>query len=164
MRATESDESELRELMARGYRYALALHHDEAKASDLLQEACLAVIQAEGPWARGYLFSAIRTRFLNEVRRARLVAIEPVADIEAVAGDNLGPALGDGEAFPADDESLHRALGRLGPDHREALYLAAVEGLSTHEIAELMGRPRNTVLSLIHRARHRVRGNLETAA
>lgn len=151
---------ELDALMRRGYRYALALTHDPTRAADLLQEACLAVVRAEGSWNRGYLFSAVRTRHLNQVRRARLVVIEPLEDPDAFEGD-AGDLLAAAEAMEFEDPRLERALGTLSEDQREALFLAAVEGYTAAEIGGLTDRPRNTVLSLIFRARKKLRALLE---
>jgi RNA polymerase sigma-70 factor (ECF subfamily) len=146
--------------MRRGYRYALALTHDSGRAADLLQEACLAVVRAGGTWSRGYLFSAVRTRHLNQIRRARLVVIEPMEDPDLFEGD-AGDLLTEAEAMEFEDPRLEAALGTLGEDQREALFLAAVEGYTAAEIGELMDRPRNTVLSLIFRARKKLRAQLE---
>jgi RNA polymerase sigma-70 factor (ECF subfamily) len=55
------------------------------------------------------------------------------------------------------DEALERALSRLRPGDRELLYLNAVEGYSTREIGNLIGKPRGTVLSSLHRAKQKLR-------
>ena len=52
---------------------------------------------------------------------------------------------------------LDELLAFLRPEEREALYMNAVEGYSAREIAELTDRPRNTVLSLIHRGKKKFR-------
>ena len=57
----------------------------------------------------------------------------------------------------AAEEEMDAALGRLRIEEREALYLAAVEGYTASEIAELTDRPRGSVLSLLHRAKARLR-------
>lgn len=59
-----------------------------------------------------------------------------------------------------DSAELERALALLRPLEREALFLAAVEGYTAKEIGELTQQPRGTVLSLIHRARHKLRSAL----
>jgi len=45
---------------------------------------------------------------------------------------------------------------QLRPNEREALYLNAVEGYTAREIAKQTDMPRNTVLSLIFRARKKL--------
>ena len=51
-------------------------------------------------------------------------------------------------------------IGEVVGTERELLYLAYVEGYTTQELADMTGRPRNTVLSQLHRARHKLRGAL----
>jgi len=143
-------------LLERGFRYAYSLTHDRATAEDLLQEACLAVVKAEGRWDRAYLFSAVRTRYINRIRRLDLLVIDPQEEIEArdrtVVGDVLGM-----EAAIIRREEMQEALAGLNPNEREVLYLAAVEDYTAREIGELTERPRGTVLSLLHRARKKLR-------
>ena len=49
-------------------------------------------------------------------------------------------------------EHLAKSLGQLSEDHREVLILARVEGLSTNEIAQRMGRSPAAVSMLVLRA------------
>src|SRR5713101_1974455 len=63
----------LDELLQRGYRYAVSLTHDPTRAEDLLHDAWVAVLRAGGARTVGYLFSSIRSRFLNQTRHERLV-------------------------------------------------------------------------------------------
>jgi RNA polymerase sigma-70 factor (ECF subfamily) len=44
----------------------------------------------------------------------------------------------------------------LCPEEREALFLHEVEGYSASEISRMIGEPRGTVLSLMHRGRQRL--------
>ena len=66
-----------------------------------------------------------------------------------------------------DHEALHRALTQLPEGFRMAVVLVDIHGLSCAEAAEVMGTPRGTVLSRLHRARARLReelGKVEAAA
>lgn len=49
---------------------------------------------------------------------------------------------------------LEEALGQLDDEQRQILVLREVQDLSYEEIAELLGLPRGTVKSRLHRARH----------
>src|SRR5258706_3931975 len=140
-------------LLQRGYRYALSLTHDTPDAEDLVQDAWTSLLSRGGGYHVGYLFAAIRNRFIDRMRRNRLVAVEPLADI-------VEEGTGDEEALLADRAALRQALGRLGPDEREALYLFAVEGFTHAEIATMTARPEGTVSNLITRARQRMRRSL----
>ena len=59
---------------------------------------------------------------------------------------------------------LEKPLSRLREEEREALFLNVVEGYTAQEIAKLTDRPRNTVLSLIHRARFKLRREVASDA
>lgn len=137
-------------LLHSGYRYALSLTHHRAQAEDLLQDAWVAVLQARGPQTRAYLFTAIRSRFLNQYRRERLVPMVPLDDTLTESAD-ADPLL------RSNPEDLDRALATLRPVERETLYLATVEEYTAQEIADLTNTARGTVLSLLHRTRQKLR-------
>jgi RNA polymerase sigma-70 factor (ECF subfamily) len=72
---------------------------------------------------------------------------------------DLGP-----EAQTLDREferTLDRALGRLPPELRAAVVLRDVEGLSTHEAAEVAGIREAAFKSRLHRGRMQLRALLE---
>ena len=48
---------------------------------------------------------------------------------------------------------LHAALERLSPEHREVLVLREFEQMSYEEMALVVGVPRGTIQSRLHRAR-----------
>ena len=56
----------------------------------------------------------------------------------------------------AAESTLDWMLAQLRDVEREALFLHVVEGYSVNEIAVLTGKPRGTVLSLIHRGRQKL--------
>lgn len=60
--------------------------------------------------------------------------------------------------WPSPDPELERALDQLRATEREILFLSVLEEYSAREIAELTGRPRGTILSIIHRAKKKLRG------
>lgn len=151
----------LDELLQRGFRYACSLTHDDELARDLLQDACLSISRNDGPWHPGYLFASVRNRYVDWLRRKRHVRIQPLDDLD---GDPAAPSVtassSDGPNLIASAEEVERVLGTLRAAEREALYLNAVESYSADEIAALTGRPRNTILSLIHRAKLALRERL----
>ncbi|MBI5209237.1 MAG: RNA polymerase sigma factor [Elusimicrobia bacterium] len=142
------------ELLHRGYRYAFSLTHDQTRAEDLLQDACVRLVKSNGPWHAGYLFAAIRNRFIDLFRREKLVEIR---SLEGMTEQGEEDILGREDIAVEDSGTLERALDRVRPEEREALYLAAVEGYTAKEIGELTGKPRGSVLSLIHRGREKLR-------
>lgn len=143
-------------MLQRGYRYALSLTHDRGRAEDLVQDAVVAALRRGGAPSAGYLLATIRNRFIDLYRRERLVVMEPLDE----TGEDALASL-DAPDSAVDPERLEEALGTLRPQEREALYLAAVESYTTREIADLTGRPQGTVLSLIHRARGKLRDFFE---
>jgi RNA polymerase sigma-70 factor (ECF subfamily) len=153
---------DLDDLVNRGYRFALSLTHDVARAEDLTQDAWFAILRCRGPWSREYLFTTIRNRFIDEYRRDKRVEVEP---LEGHAEVEAGPDPQDwdvGSPFAATNGLFDEALGHLNPDERAVLYLAAVEEYTAQQIANLLDRPRGTVLSTIHRARGKLRKLMAT--
>ncbi len=148
-------------LLIRGYRYAFSLTHDPAQAEDLLQDAWVAVLRAGGPQNRAYLFSAIRSRFLDQKRRAQLVVITTLNENDLQETQSTERT---DEMIFADTEMLEKALAILRPVEREALLLSELEGYTAQEIADLTGNPRGTVLSLIHRSRQKLKKHLLSQA
>jgi RNA polymerase sigma factor (sigma-70 family) len=139
---------QLEALLHRGYRYAYALTGDPVRAEDLLQDAWSSVLEANGPRDAPYLFRVMRNRWIDVQRRARIVEFEPL-EPERVAGHEWIPS--------GDSTRVLVAMGKLRPEEREALFLCAVEGWTAGEVSERTGQPRNTVLSLVHRGRARLR-------
>lgn len=160
---TSQATAKLSELLQRGYRYAYSLTHHKSKAEDLLQDAWVAVLQARGPHTTGYLFSAIRSQFLNHNKRERLVSM--IALDDAPAENSAEHGQHDPEPLlRADTAAMDAALARLRPVEREVLFLSAVEGYTAEEIAQNTCQPRGTILSLLHRARLKLRRALRPNA
>ena len=151
----------LGELVQRGYRFALSLTHDAAGAEDLTQDAWFAVLRARGPWSREYLFATIRNRFIDLYRRGKLAPTEPLEHHPDAEISCESQVWDDDEAVFAANGTFDRALGRLRPEERAVLYLAAVEDYSAQQIADLLDWPRGTVLSMLHRTRGKIRRTLE---
>lgn len=177
--ANKGLEDELAELLHSGFRYAMSLTQDTVKAEDILQDAWLAVLRAQGPKKKAYLFSAIRSCFINQYRRELIVPIVSIDDetfdrarLEESSGKNDGDALGElgnetaktsnfGASAAFTDTDIEHSLATLRPTEREALFLSAVEGYTAEEIATKTEQPRGTVLSLIHRAKLKIRNSFE---
>ena len=144
------------DLVQRGYRFALSLTNDPARADDLLQDAWLSVLKVDGPWEHAYLFRAIRSRFVDQYRcdlRAKALHLDSAAELKGETTDNYW---GYDDAVSSNG-TLDTALGQLRPEERAVLYLAAVEDLSAGKIGELLDWPRGTVLSMLHRTRDKLR-------
>lgn len=152
---------ELAELLRRGYRFALSLTHDHARAEEFVQDAWFSVLRANGPWNRTYLFSAIRSRFVDDCRRRNVVVFESMRDGFECVDDNHDADADIDDGLIAANGSLESALGRLRPEERSVLYLTAVEGFTAQQVAALLDWPRGTVLSMKLRARRKLRNTLQ---
>ena len=150
-------EEELSILLKRGYRYALSLIHDESRAEDLLQDAWLSVVRAGGSFSFAYLRSAIRSRFIDGIRRIHLM---PVLDENM---EDNSPDSDDGVHFTADRMDIEKMLEVIRPEEREVLYLSLVEGYTAQEIGEITDKPRGTVLTLAYRGKAKMRQVLSDA-
>ncbi len=144
-------------LLQGGYRFAHSLTHDAAQAEDIVHDAWSSMLSVKAPWTQAYLFKAIRNRFIDLCRRQKRIAFESLTE-----GHDRGaaPEPTDGldtETYEFVNGALDAALSQLRAEERAVLYLAGVEEYTAARIAELLDCPRGTVLSLMHRARQKVR-------
>jgi RNA polymerase sigma-70 factor (ECF subfamily) len=156
--------NEFRDLVQRGYRFALSLTHDAERAEELVQDAWFAVLRRQGPWNRGYLFTTIRNRFIDRYRRSGVFSPGPL-DAEAVEA----PVQPERDLLVADrielsNGALGPALGNLSAEERAVLYLAGVEDFSAQGIADLLHWPRGTVLGVMRRAKTKLRRTIENGS
>jgi RNA polymerase sigma-70 factor (ECF subfamily) len=156
-RERPSDETPPAELLLRGYRYALALTHDPTRAEDLVSGALTVMIERRSPRRPSYLFTVIRNRFIDEYRRSKRVTFSPLDD-----ADDSALAAPIGPDPVVDLEQLEAALALLRPAEREAVYLVYVEEYTAREVAQITHRPRGTILSLLHRAKAKLRARFES--
>jgi RNA polymerase sigma-70 factor (ECF subfamily) len=144
--------------------FALAWTGNNEDALDLSQEAFARAFRAIRrfdlarpfyPW----LHRILRNLCLNHLSRAFRLREVPLID---------GVEHADAAAAP--DRALEReeacrqvweAIRRLGPRDREILILREFQGLTYAEIAVVLAIPRGTVMSRLHQARSRLRGELE---
>jgi len=147
------------------YDSLLRLTGDPVAAQDLTQETFLRAFRSFGSFTpgsncRAWLLRIAYNLFCNDYRqRRRLPEARPVDGgpdplDELVAGE---PGPEDRALRLLDHEALHRAIARLPDGFRMAVTLVDIHGLSCAEAAEVMGTPRGTVLSRLHRARGRLR-------
>lgn len=149
-------QGELEDLAQRGFRFAVSLTGEATRAEDLLQDSWFALLKANGPWNAGYLFRTIRNRFVDEFRReARMetVPLEAASDV----GEEIAPDFWSGVDLASANGEVEAVMSRLRPEERAVLYLAAVEDYTAQRIGDLLEWPRGTVLSMLHRAREKLR-------
>jgi RNA polymerase sigma-70 factor, ECF subfamily len=96
-------------------------------------------------------------------RRVSRVEPDPERDNDPVLSLAESPELGpDAQTLDRElERTLERALDELPPDWRAAIVLRDVEGLSTHDAAEIVGIREAAFKSRLHRARMQLRTLLE---
>ena len=122
---------------------------NKADIADLRQDVYVRVYEAALKQipvpAKPFVFTVARNLLVDRLRRAHIVPIEGVADVDALGLmlDAPGP---ERSAIARDElRLLQAALDRLPPRAREAVVLARIEGLSGKEIAARMGLSEATV-------------------
>ncbi|MGI9334356.1 MAG: RNA polymerase sigma factor [Gammaproteobacteria bacterium] len=141
-----------RALLDAGYRYALSLRAAPPDAEDLVQEAWFRLLRRyRSVRDKALLFRTIRNIYIDQYRRDRIALVQSMTDMPQAA-----PAPDTAE-LAIEVADLEAPLASLRPEEREALFLSAVEQYTASEIAKMTGRPRGTVLSLVHRARNKLR-------
>jgi len=141
------------------YRYAAWLCRNPSIAEEVVQEALLRAWKSldalrDDNAAKPWLLTIVRRENARYFERKRL---------ETVDIDNLSPAQSAMLAQADDSElnELREAIYRLDDDYREPLVLQVLMGHSTREIAELMGIQQGAVLTRLHRARIKLKGEVE---
>lgn len=135
--------------------------HDVAQ--DLTQEVFLAAVAAARKGSvevtTGWLVGVARHKFVDFVRArqrddARLRLVRDVAErgVEISAWRGAGMR-----------EDVISVLGELPPDQRAALVLFHLDGLTTAEVAECLGKSVRATESLLVRARQAFRGCFKEA-
>jgi RNA polymerase sigma-70 factor (ECF subfamily) len=146
---------ELIELMPRLRRFASGLSGSLDRGDELVQAACERLLRHQDrlrPDTRldSWLYRVIRNLHLDglraqAVRDRSAEQIRQTADLRLVGGDRLDEHL--------QLHEVNQALQQLSEEHRSALMLICVEGLSYREAAEALGVPMGTVTSRLVRAR-----------
>ena len=115
----------------------------ENEIDDLVQQAYCRLAELDSVEGirspDAYFFEVVRRLFLNNIRRARVVNIESVAEIETlnVYADEISP-----ERVVAARRELGevmRLIEHLPPRCRKVFELRKIQGLSQREIAEQLG-------------------------
>jgi RNA polymerase sigma-70 factor (ECF subfamily) len=161
-RYLDGDERAFEELViryeARVRNLAFGILRDFALAEDVAQETFLTVYRKAGSFrgegsVRSWLFKIAVRRALDELKKRGRKG--EVALVDAHVDPNE-PHKGLDAGW-----DLARALDRLTPEHRAALVLREVEGLSYEEIAKSLGWPMGTVATRLHRARLEIKAKLQ---
>jgi RNA polymerase sigma-70 factor (ECF subfamily) len=138
--------------------YRLCGRHEEAE--DLVQAALVRVERGlenyEPRNLRGWLSRITTNVFLDEARRKKRRPVQALPDDpeRVLAG---APGADDALAAAELPEYIQNAIAQLPYDHRAAIVLCDVVGMSYPEISETLDVPIGTVRSRIHRGRSTLR-------
>jgi RNA polymerase sigma-70 factor (ECF subfamily) len=147
------------------YGYAMVLTRNHAEAEDLVQETYVRAIPAMNRLrsennVKGWLFRILRNAWLNDLRKQRTAPeIAWTDEGDDSVRDIAEPSKDSYHAFVSkmEKEQVQAAIQALSVKFREIILLREFEGLSYHEIAELLDCPVGTVMSRLARARSKLR-------
>jgi RNA polymerase sigma-70 factor (ECF subfamily) len=132
--------------------FALSRTRNVDRAEDLVQETILKAWDKRASFEPGthliaWLFTILRNQHYSEHRKLRR-EVEDVDGIYAAGLIALPEQVGRLEI-----QDLSVALNKLSPEHREAIILIGVQGMSYEDAAGAMGTAVGTAKSRVNRAR-----------
>lgn len=141
------------------YRYLSYRLRETTTAEDLTAEVFIRVLKKIGDFEwRGIDFNAWLLRIARNIlldhlkasgTRLEVVGISPTDETDQA---NTMPGSDLEVLDKLDREAIHKALGQLKPDHQEVLYLRFLQGLSSLETAQAMGKTEGAIRVLQFRA------------
>ncbi|TCO19701.1 RNA polymerase sigma-70 factor (ECF subfamily) [Kribbella steppae] len=164
-------EAEAVPLLLRFYPAAVRLTRNAADAEDLVQETCLRAYRGfdrfqPGTNLRAWLYRILHNTFINDYRKAqhqpRTIA-DDWSQNQAVERRIADVSAEDAVIAAIPDDRLREALASLPEIYRRVVLLFDVDGFSYQEIATIVGVPRGTVMSRLHRARKALRERLQAS-
>jgi RNA polymerase sigma-70 factor, ECF subfamily len=159
------------------YPQAMKMTRNRTEAEDLLQETAAKAFAGfhgfrDGTNLGGWLYRILHNTHISGYRKQQRRPVQWLTD-EITDGQLLAEArhtstgLRSAEDQVLDllgDNDVREAMQQLPEKLRTAIYYADIEGRRFKEIAELTDAPIGTVMSRLHRGRHRLRGLLAEVA
>ena len=146
------DKSELNSF----YRYCFILVDNEADAYDLLQTALekyLRFPHRVDSARKSYMRKIIRNQFIDQYRNNHKFEIEEFDENNVT---NINDELTSLESIMIKNEEAEAIWKLLDASEREIMYLWAIQGLTTLEVAQYLDIPKGTIVSKVSRLRKRV--------
>ena len=145
------------------YSLARRLAPSQADVEDIVQETYLRALRAWGKrppddtaaWLATICLNVGRDMLRRHARHQALHEDTPVPDLPGAA-DTAEQALNRLTA-----ERVHTALMLLPEPQRIAITLMDLCGFTAHQVAQITGAPRGTVLARVHRGRRRLALNMD---
>ena len=132
-------------------------------AEDLLQEAFIRIWNGAASFdpsrgsGRGWIYTVVRHRALQEMRYARIEISLDATDMEGLADARQAH---DAERLRISSLELEQCLGRLEPQMRECIVQAFIQGFTHEQIALRVNAPLGTVKTWIRRGLLSLRDSL----
>jgi RNA polymerase sigma-70 factor, ECF subfamily len=151
------------------YRVARRMTRNPGEAEDLVQDALVRAYRGfdgfDGRYPRAWLLTILRNTHINRLRKRRpdLLDDEVAQRVPAPGADGRQDGTSERALHDEFDPLVRDALAALSANHRAVITLVDLDGLSYQEAAEVLGVPVGTVMSRLHRARRKVRAELERA-
>ena len=141
-------------------RWARHLTRDPDLADDLVQEGLLRAVRHASQWSAGsnmkaWLFAIVRNAYISDRRLA-----QRRRNVLALGNCREPSAVGSQESHIALTE-VRSAFERLNDEHREVLFMVAMERLPYEDAAIALGVPVETIRSRLSRARVALKRELE---
>lgn len=152
------DRGALRALYDRESRWlmgvAMRIVRDRALAEEVLQEAFLQIWKAAATFdasrgsGRGWIYTIVRHRALQEIRRGGHEVSLDAEDLENLSNDQQSP---DPDAPGIGTAELENCLQQLEPKKRACIVHAFIEGYTHEQIASKLDTPLGTIKSWVRR-------------
>jgi len=142
------------------YNLARRLTGNNQDADDMVQDAYLRAFKAfpnfRGEDSRAWLLTIVRNTCFTWLQRNHPSALQISFDEDEFPIEDTSQNTEKLLLEQIDHEMLHQALQDLPIEHREAIVLREMEGMSYKEIALVTRVPLGTVMSRLARARRRL--------
>ncbi len=144
-------------------RFARSLARDPDAADDLVQSCLERALSRFHLWRperrlRPWLFTMLRNLYVDTVRHRSAAQAREQRSAEVVP---LAQRAGQEDSVTA--RRALDAIDRLPGEQRDAVLMVCVNDLTYAEAAEVLGIPRGTLMSRLHRGRLRLRNDLGLA-
>ena len=149
--------SVLTSLTQGAYRLAVQLLDEPADAHDVLQDAAAIAIShksAPKPYSnefKPWFFRVVRNKAIDRLRQLNRHSHDEFDDNSFINTHSSPPELNiESEQL---QQKVHRALNCLSIKQREIILLKDYHNFSYQDIAEILGIPKGSVMSQLHRSR-----------
>ena len=143
------------------YRSALSLTGDPQAAEEITQETFFKALKSLDKFRgecgiKSWLCAIAKNTWLSQRRRK---TAEPIEEAEQVPDPGIGPE--ESILRREDSMKIHRLLHRLEEPYREVFTLRTLGQLSFRDIGEIFGKTGNWACVVYHRARTRLKDEME---